>query len=171
MFCLGKDNVLGVTMPSKYSSEGSIIDSKELAVNLGISISTIPIEPAVLAILDVLSESFANTNTGVAEENLQARIRGNILMAISNKFGYIVLTTGNKSEIAVGYTTLYGDMAGGFAVIKDVPKTLVYELSNYRNSWSLSPGVIPQNVITKPPSAELRENQTDQGNLDVCCLS
>ena len=162
---LGKDNVLGVTMPSKYSSEGSIIDSKELAVNLGISISTIPIEPAVLAILDVLSESFANTNTGVAEENLQARIRGNILMAISNKFGYIVLTTGNKSEIAVGYTTLYGDMAGGFAVIKDVPKTLVYELSNYRNSWSLSPGVIPQNVITKPPSAELRENQTDQDTL------
>lgn len=162
---LGKDNVLGIAMPSKYSSQGSITDSKELADNLGISLSIIPIEPAVVTLLDLLSESFAKTETGVAEENLQARIRGNILMAISNKFGHLVLTTGNKSETAVGYTTLYGDMAGGFAVIKDVPKTLVYELSNYRNSWSSSPEVIPQNVITKPPSAELRENQTDQDSL------
>lgn len=162
---LGKDNVLGIAMPSKYSSPGSITDSRELAANLGISLSIIPIEPAVVTLLDLLSESFAQTETGVAEENLQARVRGNILMAISNKFGHLVLTTGNKSETAVGYTTLYGDMAGGFAVIKDVPKTLVYELANYRNSWSSSPEVIPQNVITKPPSAELREHQTDQDSL------
>ncbi len=162
---LGKDNVLGIAMPSKYSSQGSITDSRELAANLGISLSIIPIEPAVVTLLDLLSESFAKTETGVAEENLQARVRGNILMAISNKFGHLVLTTGNKSETAVGYTTLYGDMAGGFAVIKDVPKTLVYELSNYRNSWASSPEVIPQNVITKPPSAELREHQTDQDSL------
>ncbi len=162
---LGKDNVLGIAMPSKYSSQGSITDSRELAANLGITLSIIPIETAVVTLLDVLSESFKETEPGVAEENLQARIRGNILMAISNKFGHLVLTTGNKSETAVGYTTLYGDMAGGFAVIKDVPKTLVYELSNYRNSWPTSPRVIPQNVITKAPSAELRENQTDQDTL------
>src|SRR5207245_4570848 len=114
--------------------------------------------------LTMLAEQFADTQTGLAEENLQARIRGNVLMALSNKFGWIVLTTGNKSEMATGYATLYGDMAGGFAVLKDVPKTLVYELSRWRNAREADP-VIPKRVFTRPPTAELRPNQTDQDSL------
>ncbi|HLF76635.1 MAG TPA: NAD+ synthase, partial [Dehalococcoidia bacterium] len=131
---LGPEHVIGVSNPSRYSSEGSIADAKQLAENLGIRIMIIPIEPAHAAYLDVLSGAFANTAPGTAEENIQSRIRGNIWMALSNKFGWQpVLTCGNKSEMATGYATLYGDMAGGFAVIKDVPKTLVYRLARYRN--------------------------------------
>jgi len=159
---LGPQHVTGISMPSRYSSEASITDARQLAQNLGIRFLTIPIEPAHQAYLDMLAEPFAGTPPGVAEENIQARIRGNIVMAISNKFGALVLTCGNKSEMATGYATLYGDMAGGFAVIKDVPKTLVYRLARYRNS--ISP-VIPENVFHKPPSAELRPGQTDQDTL------
>ena len=130
---LGAENVVGVSMPSRYSSEGSRTDAAALAGNLGLRLVSIPIEGAYTASLQMLAEAFADTEEGVAEENLQARIRGNILMALSNKFGWLVLTTGNKSETATGYSTLYGDMAGGFAVLKDVPKTLVYELARYRN--------------------------------------
>ncbi|MAR14289.1 MAG: NAD+ synthase [Chloroflexi bacterium] len=160
----GKDNVLGVIMPSRFSSEGSITDSQLLANNLGIDTKIIPIEPAYTSFLEMLSESFIGTNLGVAEENLQARIRGNILMALSNKFNWIVLITGNKSEMATGYSTLYGDMAGGFAVLKDVPKTLVYELCKYINTLQ-EKSLIPQTIITKPPSAELREDQKDEDSL------
>ena len=168
---LGADNVVGVTMPSRYSSEGSVGDSQELADNLGIQLWRIPIEPAHLAFTDMLAERFAGTEPNTAEENVQARIRGNVLMTISNKFGWLVLTTGNKSEMAMGYATLYGDMAGGFAVLKDVPKTLVYRLCRWRNAGSppdslgkLRP-LIPQAVLDKPPSAELRPDQTDQDTL------
>ncbi len=161
---LGPENVVGVSMPSRYSSEGSRSDAQALAANLGIRLLTIPIEEAFSAYLNMLSEEFAGTEPGVAEENLQARVRGNILMALSNKFGWLVLTTGNKSEMATGYSTLYGDMAGGFAVIKDVPKTLVYKLAEYRNARDGRP-VIPRASITKPPSAELRPNQVDQDTL------
>ena len=159
---LGADNVLGVSMPSRYSSPGSREDAEELARRLGIRMLTIPIEPAFQGFLQMLEEPFRGTQPNIAEENLQARIRGNILMALSNKFGYLVLTTGNKSEMATGYATLYGDMAGGFAVIKDVPKTLVYRLAQYRNS--LSP-VIPESVLVKEPSAELRPGQRDVDTL------
>ena len=168
---LGADNVVGVTMPSRYSSEGSVGDSQELADNLGIRLWRIPIEPAHLAFTDMLAEHFAGTEPNTAEENVQARIRGNVLMTISNKFGWLVLTTGNKSEMAMGYATLYGDMAGGFAVLKDVPKTLVYRLCRWRNAGSVpdSSGkprpLIPQAVLDKPPSAELRPDQTDQDTL------
>ena len=168
---LGAENVVGVTMPSRYSSEGSVGDSQELADNLGISLWRIPIEPAHLAFTEMLADHFAGAEANVAEENVQARIRGNVLMTISNKFGWLVLTTGNKSEMAMGYATLYGDMAGGFAVLKDVPKTLVYELCRWRNarthpdaSGNRRP-LIPQAVLDKPPSAELRPNQTDQDTL------
>jgi NAD+ synthase (glutamine-hydrolysing) len=161
---LGVENVTGVSMPSRYSSEGSRTDAAALAENLGIRLLTIPIEKTFAASLDMLAESFSGTQEGVPEENLQARIRGNILMAISNKFGWLVLTTGNKSEMAVGYATLYGDMAGGFAVLKDVPKTLVYELARYRNRCGGTP-VIPESVIDKPPSAELRPDQLDTDSL------
>ena len=166
---LGPDNVVGVTMPSRYSSEGSVSDSKELADNLGIACWVVPIEPAHLAFADMLEPYFAGTPANVAEENVQARIRGNVLMTISNKYGWIVLTTGNKSEMAMGYATLYGDMAGGFAVIKDVPKTLVYELCRWRNengfgaNGARSP--IPRAIIDKPPSAELRPDQLDADTL------
>jgi NAD+ synthase (glutamine-hydrolysing) len=160
---LGADHVVGVSMPSRFSSEGSKTDAQALAERLGIRLLTIPIERAFEASLEMLSEAFADTQFGTAEENLQARIRGNILMSLSNKFGWLVLTTGNKSETATGYSTLYGDMAGGFAVIKDVPKTLVYELSRYRNR--VGPEIIPQKVIDKPPSAELRPNQLDTDSL------
>ncbi len=159
---LGADNVVGVSMPSRYSSPASRDDARELANRLGIRLLTIPIEPAFQAYLTMLEEPFRGTETGIAEENLQPRIRGNILMALSNKFGYLVLTTGNKSELATGYTTLYGDMAGGFAVIKDVPKTLVYQIAEYRNG--LSP-VIPESVMVKEPSAELRPGQRDVDSL------
>ena len=165
---LGPENVVGVTMPSRYSSEGSVSDSKELADNLGIECWTVPIEPAHLAFTDMLEPYFEGSTANVAEENVQARIRGNVLMTISNKFGWIVLTTGNKSEMAMGYATLYGDMAGGFAVIKDVPKTLVYELCRWRNSKSTGfrgAAPIPLAIIEKPPSAELRPDQLDADTL------
>ena len=162
---LGAENVVGVGMPSRYSSEGSVSDSKELADNLGIDFWLVPIEPAHSAFADMLDQQFQGTQPNVAEENVQARIRGNVLMTISNKFGWIVLTTGNKSEMAMGYATLYGDMAGGFAVIKDVPKTLVYALSRWRNQHGEPRPAIPEAIIDKAPSAELRPDQTDQETL------
>ncbi len=161
---LGPDRVTGVLMPSRYSSEGSITDAEELARNLGIATLTVPIEGAHEAFTSLLAPAFEGTEPGLAEENLQARIRGTILMAISNKFGWLVLTTGNKSEMATGYSTLYGDMAGGFAVIKDVPKMLVYALSVDRNRRSGRP-FIPESVLEKPPSAELRPDQRDEDSL------
>jgi NAD+ synthase (glutamine-hydrolysing) len=151
-------------MPSRYSSTGSIADAKELSKNLGIELLSIPIEMAFTAYLGVLSQVFRGKEEDVTEENLQARIRGNILMALSNKFGWLVLTTGNKSEMGVGYCTLYGDMAGGFAVIKDVPKTMVYRLSRFYNVWK-GREVIPKSVLEKPPSAELRPDQKDTDTL------
>ena len=166
---LGAGNVLGITMPSRFSSVGSIDDSKELAGNLGIELWEVPIEPAHEAFASMLEERFRGSEPNVAEENVQARIRGNVLMTISNKYGWIVLTTGNKSEMAMGYATLYGDMAGGFAVLKDVPKTTVYGLCRWRNrngaSFGTGDGVIPQAIIDKPPSAELKEDQLDQDTL------
>jgi NAD+ synthase (glutamine-hydrolysing) len=161
---LGAANVITVSMPSRYSSPGSISDAELLAQNLGIRHINIPIEKVFQAYIKTLADQFRDTKTNVAEENIQARIRGNILMALSNKFGWLVLTTGNKSETATGYTTLYGDMAGGFAVIKDVPKTLVYQLSNYRNSLA-DKEVIPASVLNKAPSAELRPEQKDIDSL------
>ena len=161
---LGKDNVLGIAMPSRYSSDGSLTDAKALSENIGIELWTINIDKLFSDYLDTLSKRFQNTVSGIAEENLQARIRGTILMGISNKFGWLVITTGNKSELAVGYSTLYGDMAGGFAIIIDVPNTLVYSFAKYRNS-STNKEVIPHNVLTKAPSAELKPNQFDQDNL------
>jgi NAD+ synthase (glutamine-hydrolysing) len=151
-------------MPSRYSSTSSISDARLLAQNLGIRLLTIPIEKVFRAYLNVLAEAFAGIGPNVTEENMQARIRGNLLMALSNKFGWLVLATGNKSETATGYTTLYGDMAGGFAVIKDVPKTLVYKLARYRNSLAGSE-LIPANIINKAPSAELRPDQQDSDTL------
>jgi NAD+ synthase (glutamine-hydrolysing) len=161
---LGPLNVLGVAMPSRYSSPGSISDAELLSRNLGIKLLTIPIEKVYKAYLEVLEEPFKEVKPDVTEENIQARIRGNLLMALSNKFGCLVLTTGNKSEMATGYTTLYGDMAGGFAVIKDVPKTLVYKIAKYRNSLG-GKEVIPPTVLEKPPSAELRPDQKDIDSL------
>ena len=161
---LGKENVVGISMPSRYSSEGSIVDAKLLAENLGVELQVIAIEHPFGSYLEMLEPQFRGTQPGVAEENLQARIRGNILMGLSNRFGWLVLTTGNKSELATGYSTLYGDMAGGFSVIKDVPKTLVYELADYVNRRD-GREVIPQAVIDKPPSAELRPDQRDQDSL------
>jgi NAD+ synthase (glutamine-hydrolysing) len=161
---LGPQNVTGVSMPSRYSSEGSKSDAQLLAERLGIRYITLPIEAPFSAMLETLDPAFAGTQPGLAEENIQARLRGNLLMALSNKFGWLVLTTGNKSEMATGYATLYGDMAGGFAVLKDVFKTLVYELSRYRNTWA-SGWVIPQTTIEKEPSAELRPEQRDVDSL------
>jgi NAD+ synthase (glutamine-hydrolysing) len=161
---LGKENVVGVAMPSQYSSPGSVSDAELLAKNLGIKILTVPIEKTYRSYMELMAESFKGTEPGVTEENLQARIRGNILMALSNKFGWLVLTTGNKSEMATGYSTLYGDMAGGFAVIKDIPKTMAYKLAEYRNSLGKC-DVIPASVITKAPSAELRPDQKDTDTL------
>jgi NAD+ synthetase len=149
-------------MPSRYSSQGSLDDARALAENLGIRYEVIPIAAMHQSYLDALAPQFAGLEPNVAEENIQARIRGNILMAISNKFGHLLLTTGNKSELAVGYCTLYGDMSGGLAVISDVPKTMVYRLARYINRDDL---VIPEASITKAPSAELRPNQTDQDTL------
>ena len=159
---LGAANVVGVLMPSPHSSTGSINDSLELAKNLKIKTFTLPIVSAMKAYEYILQETFKDTEPGLAEENLQARIRGNLLMALSNKFGWMVLTTGNKSEFSMGYCTLYGDMAGGFAVIKDVPKVLVYKLSNWLNSDKI---IIPENVLNKEPSAELRPDQKDTDSL------
>ncbi|MBM3239739.1 NAD+ synthase [Candidatus Poribacteria bacterium] len=167
---LGKENVIGVTMPSQYSSQETKSDAQRLADNLGIKLITIPIIDVFESYLNLFSEVFHGLERNITEENLQARIRGNILMALSNKFGWLVLTTGNKSEMSVGYCTLYGDMAGGFAVIKDVPKILVYKLSEYRNSIAeigagVSDSLIPQSVIERAPSAELRPNQKDVDSL------
>ncbi len=161
---LGPSNVVGVAMPSRYSSPASISDAELLARNLGITLITIPIEKVFQAYLEMLTTPFEGTEPNVAEENIQARIRGNILMALSNKFGWLVLATGNKSEMATGYTTLYGDMAGGFAVIKDVPKTMVYELARYRNSLAGSE-LMPSTIIDKQPSAELKPDQRDADTL------
>ena len=171
---LGPANVLGVAMPSRYSSAGSVSDSLELAANLGMDCWTIPIEPAHAAFAAMLSPYFKDTPANTAEENVQARIRGNALMTIANKFGWLTLTTGNKSEMAMGYATLYGDMAGGFAVLKDVPKTLVYELARWRNRHGPPAGSaanpsakppLPQAILDKPPSAELRPEQLDADTL------
>ena len=161
---LGNENVVGVSMPSRFSSEGSVVDAKLLADNLGVELWTLPIEQPFEAMLDTLAPQFEGTDWGISEENIQSRIRGNLIMALSNKFGWLVLTTGNKSEMATGYATIYGDMSGGFAVIKDVPKVMCYELSEYRNSL-LDSSVIPVSVIKKPPSAELRPDQFDEDSL------
>jgi NAD+ synthase (glutamine-hydrolysing) len=161
---LGSENVVGVSQPSRFSSDGSKADAEALAERLGTRYMSIPIEPGFKATLDMLEPAFKDTQFGVAEENLQARIRGNVMMSLSNKFGWLVLTTGNKSELATGYCTLYGDMAGGYAVIKDVPKTLVWALSRYYNEKS-GREIIPQTVIDKPPSAELRPDQLDSDSL------
>ena len=161
---LGKENVVGVIMSSRYTSEASVEDAVALAKNLGIEKMAISIEEPFEAYLNVLKRPFTGKKTDTTEENIQARIRGNILMALCNKFGWLVLATGNKSEMATGFTTLYGDLAGGFAVIKDVPKTMVYELAEYRNSIA-GKSIIPQSILDKPPSAELRHNQKDEDSL------
>ncbi|MFN7148450.1 MAG: NAD+ synthase [Microthrixaceae bacterium] len=161
---LGPDRVHGVLMPSRYSSDHSLTDAAALATNLGIDHRVIEIEAAHGALLDLLAPSFADRPADLTEENLQSRIRGLLLMALSNKFGWLVLTTGNKSETAVGYSTLYGDTAGGLAVIKDVPKLLVYELCRWRNEIA-GRELIPEAVLTKAPSAELRPDQTDDQSL------
>ncbi len=161
---LGAENVVGVTMPSQYTSDATFSDAGRLAANLHMRLITVPVKDILSSYLGVLEESFREGTAGVETENLQARIRGNILMALSNRFGWLVLTTGNKSETAVGYCTLYGDTAGGFAVIKDVPKTLVYELAEHVNSKA-GKEVIPQSVIARPPSAELRPDQKDEDSL------
>jgi NAD+ synthase (glutamine-hydrolysing) len=159
---IGKENVAGLMMPSRYTREMSLIDAKEQANNMGIHYSIISIEPVFTSFLNSLADEFKNLPQDITEENLQARCRGTLLMAISNKKGAIVLSTGNKSEMAVGYSTLYGDMVGGFCVLKDVPKTLVYRLAEYRNK--ISP-IIPQRVLERAPSAELADNQLDQDSL------
>ncbi len=159
---VGPTNVLGVTMPSPYSSKGSVTDSEALAANLGVRIETIPIADTLAAYQDTLTGQLDDEGVTLTEENIQARIRGNILMALSNETGALLLSTGNKSEIAVGYCTLYGDMSGGLAVIADVPKTMVYELARHINTGG---EIIPQSTIDKPPSAELRPDQLDQDSL------
>jgi NAD+ synthase (glutamine-hydrolysing) len=156
--------VRALAMPSQYSSKESVEDAEDVARRLGIRIERIDIDPVLQAYLDAVAEAFEGTESNIAEENLQARIRGNLLMAISNKFGGLVLATGNKSEMAVGYSTLYGDLAGGFAPLKDVPKTLVYELVRWRNKQT-DDAPIPDRVVDKPPSAELRPNQLDTDSL------
>nr|MDA8043713.1 NAD(+) synthase [Actinomycetota bacterium] len=161
---LGPEHVHGVAMPSRYSSVGSETDAALLARNLGLEYRTIPIEEAHAAFLALLAPSFEGTAPGLTEENLQSRLRGVILMALSNQHGWLVLTTGNKSEAAVGYSTLYGDTAGGFAVIKDVAKTTVYRLCQWRDGAGPRP-VLPPDVLTKPPSAELRPDQRDDQSL------
>jgi NAD+ synthase/NAD+ synthase (glutamine-hydrolysing) len=159
---LGKENVIGIGMPSHFSSQGSVDDARELAQNLGIRFEVIPISDIFDQYKKSLSGVFAGLPEDVTEENIQARIRGNLLMAMSNKFGALVLSTGNKSELGVGYCTLYGDMAGGLAVISDVPKTMVYRIASYVNSVRI---VIPKSTMTKPPSAELRPGQFDSDSL------
>ena len=162
---LGAENVEGIAMPSRYSSDGSVTDSEEMAAALGVPLRIVPIESVHGAMEEALQPIFDGTEPNIAEQNVQARIRGNLLMAVSNKFGWLVLPTGNKSELAMGYATLYGDMAGGFGVIKDVPKTLVYQLSEWRNRNGDPPSPIPQSVIDKPPSAELKPDQRDDDDL------
>ena len=165
---LGAEHVHGVSMPSRYSSDHSKSDAAELAENLGLDYRTIPIEPAFKAYIDMLAPSFEGREPGLTYENIQSRCRGQLLMALSNEFGWMVLTTGNKSEMAVGYFTIYGDSVGGYAVIKDVLKLRVYDLCRYVNRRAVAAGddpVIPENVITKPPSAELRPDQRDDQSL------
>lgn len=159
---LGKDNVKAVFMPSKYTSRRSLADASALAKNLGIELLRIDIGKPFAAFLSALGPVFKGTRPNIAEENLQARIRGTLLMALSNKFGYLLLATGNKSEVSTGYSTLYGDMAGGLSVIKDVPKTLVYELARYRNKISRA---VPESTIKRAPTAELRPRQKDEDSL------
>jgi NAD+ synthetase len=159
---LGPDRVQAVMMPSQYTADMSLDDAQELAINLGVAHSVLPIRPMFDSFRAALAEEFSGLPEDLTEENIQARVRGVLLMALSNKSGNMVLTTGNKSEMAAGYATLYGDMAGGFAVLKDVAKTLVWRLARYRNT--ISP-VIPERIITRPPSAELRPDQTDQDSL------
>jgi NAD+ synthase (glutamine-hydrolysing) len=159
---VGPDNVLCITMPSRFSSRGSVEDSRALCRNLGVELLEIPIETVHAAYLELLEPHFAGRAQDEAEENIQARVRGNLVMAFSNKFGLLVLSTGNKSELAVGYCTLYGDMSGGLSVLADVPKTMVYELAGYINRAG---ELIPQSTIAKPPSAELRPGQADQDTL------
>ena len=161
---LGAEHVHGVSMPSRFSSDHSRTDAAGLAGSLGIDLQVIPIEPAHAALLEMLAPAFGDRPADIAEENLQSRIRGTVLMALSNKLGWMVLTTGNKSEMAVGYSTLYGDTAGGFAVIKDVPKTLVYDLCRRVNERA-GRQIIPEAVLTKPPSAELKPDQRDDDSL------
>ena len=171
-FAIGPENVLGVLMPSPYSSDHSVNDALELAKNLGIAMEMLPIADLMKTYDRTLADLFINTTFGIAEENIQSRIRGNLLMAISNKFGHLLLSTGNKSEMAVGYCTLYGDMNGGLAVISDVPKTRVYSLCRWLNTvGAVSPRppfgneIIPGNIISKAPSAELKPGQIDQDSL------
>ena len=155
---LGPERVVTVTMPSRYSSEGTKSDARTLSENLGVELHEIPIEPAIAAYDELLADAFAGREPDLTEENLQARVRGNIVMALSNKFGWLVLTTGNKSEMSVGYATLYGDMAGGFAVLKDVFKQWVYRLVRWRNAQA-GRDLVPATVLERPPSAELRADQ------------
>ena len=161
---LGADNVIGVSMPSRYSSPGSKSDAKALTRNLGIEFKVISIEKAFSSYLETLAEPFKDIQPDVTEENIQARVRGNILFALSNKFGWLVLACSNRSETATGYTTLYGDMAGGFIPLKDVPKTMVLDLASYKNRQA-GKEVIPSAVLTKAPSAELRPDQKDTDTL------
>ena len=164
MDAIGPQNVIAVNMPSRYSSQSSITDTEILCKKIGVRLITLSIEKAHSAFESILSDTFRNTESGSTEENIQSRIRGSLIMALANKFNCLVLTTGNKSEMATGYATLYGDMAGAFGVIKDVPKTLVYELAEHRNS--IGPGVpIPDNILKKEPSAELKPNQKDSDML------
>ena len=164
VYALGKENVLGIMMPSRYTSNASISDAKALAVNLGIHLETISIEESFKAFLNLFLPLWKNSDSNLAQENMQARIRGLILMALSNQSGSLVLSTGNKSELATGYCTLYGDMCGGLALISDLPKTIVYKLAEYINKKE-SKDTIPKNIISKAPTAELRANQTDQDTL------
>ncbi len=159
---LGKENVIAISLPSMYSSKGTKADAKQLARSLGIKFYLIPIDSLYKKYLESLAKPFAKTKPNIAEENIQARIRGNILMAFSNKFGCLVVTTGNKSELSTGYCTLYGDTAGGFAILKDVPKTLVYKLARFRNEKER---IIPESIFKRAPTAELKRNQTDQDTL------
>jgi len=161
---LGAEHVHGVTMPSRYSSEGSITDAVALGANLGIEVTNLPIEPVHREFASTLGPALGSDPAGLTDENLQSRLRGVLLMALSNANGWIVLTTGNKSEMATGYSTLYGDSAGGFAVIKDVPKTLVYELCLHRNKIA-GFDLVPEPILTKAPSAELRPDQRDEESL------
>jgi NAD+ synthase (glutamine-hydrolysing) len=161
---LGRENLTGVTLPSRFNAAETRADAETLARDLGIAFHSIPIEGVVGEFLKALAPAFAGRPRDLTEENLQARVRGTILMALSNKFGWMALTTGNKSETSVGYSTLYGDTAGGFAVIKDIPKALVYRLAEWRNARE-GRDLIPRSVFTRAPSAELRDNQTDQDTL------
>lgn len=161
---LGRQNVISVFMPSEFTSKRSLVDAKKLAQNLGIKFINLPIQKILQTYYSTLSSEFKGKKPDVTEENLQARIRGNLLMALSNKFGWLVLTTGNKSELAAGYSTLYGDMVGGFVVLKDIPKTLVYKLARYRNSLERKE-LIPEDILKREPTAELKPGQKDTDTL------